>query len=215
MKWKRRASQWAMLAAVLAGCAGGSEPVTTGSFVTDAAPLPTIDRNIWELAPAGCEDVLGADVEFGIADSAPELVVVLAGEGVVCVDTYSSLEADLVTIDPDRMDALWLGYVAALQEVEAFSDRGQRSHEHGNHERNPALDTEYDPREGQPQPQPSMESPVSLDEASVQPQPQPSDPAPPGGGTGSEGSSEGMNMHEAGMDCPPGEGPPAPAVPAV
>ena len=196
MNWKRRASLVAMLAAI-AGCAGGDGPVTTGSFVTDAAPLPTIERDIWELAPAGCEDVLNADVEFGIADAAPELVVVLGNEGVLCVDTYSSLEADLVTIDPERMDALWLGYVAALQEVEAFSDPSTRS----SHEQHTALDTEYDPREAQPQPQPSMGSPVSIEEASVQPQPQPSEPTPPA--AGNEGSDGTMNMHD--MDCPPGQ----------
>ena len=167
MNWKGRASQWVMLAAtlvngaVLTGCAGG-ESTVTGSFVTDAAPLPTIGRDIWELAPAGCEDALSSDVDFGIADAAPELVVVLGADGVLCVDTYSSLEDDLATIDPERMDALWLGYVAALQEVEAFSDPSHR-----NAQGSSRIDTEYDPREAQPQPQPSREAPISLTRARV------------------------------------------------
>ena len=212
MKWKRRASHIAVLAAIISGCAGGSDPVTSGSFVTDAAPLPTIERDIWELAPAGCEDVLSdIDVEFGIADAAPELVVVMGADGVLCVDSYSSLEADLVAIDPERMDALWLGYVAALQEVEAFSDPSQRSsrdHEHTN-----TIESEYDPREAQPQPQPSMGSPVSIEEAQVQPQPQPSDTGSGGPSTGNEGS-DASNMHE-GMDCPPGGGEEGPAAPPI
>jgi len=197
MNWKRRASLVAMLAAI-SGCAGGDGPVTTGSFVTDAAPLPTIERDIWELAPAGCEDVLDTDVDFGIADSAPELVVVLGADGVICVDTYSSLEADLVAIDPERMDALWLGYVAALQEVDAFSDPSHRSSHSAD------LDTEYDPREAQPQPQPSRGTPVTLEEASVQPQPQPSDT-----GTGGPSTNEGNNnMEMPDMDTPEGPTPP-------
>lgn len=203
MKWKRRASLVAMLAAIVSGCAGGDGPVTTGSFVTDAAPLPTIERDIWELAPAGCEDVLDTDVDFGIADAAPELVVVLGGDGVICVDTYSSLEADLVAIDPERMDALWLGYVAALQEVEAFSDPSHRSSNAND------LDTEYDPHEAQPQPQPNrIASPITLEQASVQPQPQPNDPGTAGPGTGGNDASNNSGMDMPDMDTPEGPNPP-------
>ena len=174
MRWKKRAFLACAAALVAVGCAGGdTETVTAASFVSDAAPLPTIEREIWQAAVAGCEGRIDEIVEFGIAEEAPELVVAIdrngIGERIVCVDSYSAVESELQEMGSDEIDALWLGYVASLQEVEPLSAE------------NP-----------QPRARRDRESPVpdlgsALDRASAEPQPQPNDPT--GGESGSAGSS--------------------------
>ncbi len=109
-----------MLAAT--ACAGSETQTVSGSFENDAAPLPTIERDVWQTALAGCEAQLeGIELQFGIAAGAPELVVAFGEDSVLCVDSYAAVESELDLVDPRRIDSLWLGYVSALQEAEPFS----------------------------------------------------------------------------------------------
>ena len=191
MRWKKRAFLACAAALVAVGCAGGdTETVTAASFVSDAAPLPTIEREIWQAAVAGCEGRIDEIVEFGIAEEAPELVVAIdrngIGERIVCVDSYSAVESELQEMGSDEIDALWLGYVASLQEVEPLSAENPQPRARRDRESPvPDLGSALDRASAEPQPQPNIEG--DLDPAASEPQPQPNDPT--GGESGSAGSS--------------------------
>ncbi len=109
---------WSMVllaAAAVTGCAG--DPVMdAGTSLRRAQPLPTVARAEWEDALSGCTGELTANAEFGIADGAPDLVVVFDESGSpVCVDTFSAVEAELSDRDAEASEALWLDYIAALE----------------------------------------------------------------------------------------------------
>ena len=117
--------------AFLVGCAGESSGFGTNALgqdphslllLGDVAPLATIDVERWESAFAGCEGLLSNVQEYGIAEGQPELVVGMdLDRDIVCVDSYASIESELAMRSSDDVDALWLGYVAALQLLEAHS----------------------------------------------------------------------------------------------
>ncbi|MEM9070992.1 MAG: hypothetical protein AAGE52_20950 [Myxococcota bacterium] len=182
---------WLVLA--MAGCAGGEPPITGGSFAVDAVPLPTIDQEAWELAPAGCEGSLSQEIEFGIAEGAPELVVGLTGGLVVCVDSFSAVESELTLVGPEGVDALWLGYMAALQEVESFAEGCI----HPTRQQN-GLDGHVGPAAYEPQPQPSLEGLQAPDGIVIgaEPQPQPSE------GNGTRTGAGEIDMGEGAVDAP-------------
>ncbi|MCA9529340.1 MAG: hypothetical protein KC543_04310 [Myxococcales bacterium] len=107
--------------ALLVGAVGCTSAASTaggddGIRAKDAAPLPVVSRAVWDDAPAGCEGKLTDATTLGIAQGEPELVVALAGKAVVCVDTYSAVEAELEALGLD-VNRLWLGYMSSLQEL--------------------------------------------------------------------------------------------------
>lgn len=114
--------------AFLVGCAGDGVGVAVDALgddsynllLGDVAPLETIELERWETAFAGCEGLLDTVQSYGVAEGQPELVAGLDVESrVVCVDTYASVENELAMRSSDDVDALWLGYVATLQTLEA------------------------------------------------------------------------------------------------
>lgn len=125
--WRTKAGWLAAVVATLAsGCAGGdveaySASLQAGNYAGEAAPLPTIARITWEAAPPGCEGRLLDVQSFGVAEGQPELIVALTSRSdLACVDTYSAVESELVELGSGRVDALWLGYVATLQDMEVL-----------------------------------------------------------------------------------------------
>lgn len=114
--------------AFLVGCAGDEVGFTVDALgqdsynllLEDVAPLETIEVERWETAFAGCEGLLDTVESYGVAEGQPELVVGIdVGRHIVCVDTYASVENELGMSSGDDVDALWLGYVATLQTLEA------------------------------------------------------------------------------------------------
>lgn len=124
--WRTRAGGLAAVVALLAsGCAGGdaeaySASLQAGTYAGEAAPLPTIARVRWEAAQPGCEGRLLDVQSFGVAEGQPELIVALSSGELACVDTYSAVESELVELGSGRVDGLWLGYVATLQDMEVL-----------------------------------------------------------------------------------------------
>lgn len=180
------------LGAVLAlgGCAGDDELIgaTTSGSTTGASPLDEIERAVWTVAPAGCEGMLdGLDWRFGVAEGAPELVVVLDpyGGAAVCADTYSAVDAELRATGSDDVDSLWLSYVNTLQELEVYSGM---THSSPTTRDGSVVGGANDPVLGDPNPQPNRPgSPLpDLQMAQNEPNPQPNMPD----GTGGEGGSE-------------------------
>ncbi|MBX3248771.1 MAG: hypothetical protein KF901_16465 [Myxococcales bacterium] len=108
---------------LLVACAGETDAVNAASsYVAHAEPLPTIPVSAWQGATAGCEGRLGQIEAWGIAAGAPELVVALGeADCVICVDSYSAVESELVVAGSLDLDVLWHSYVAALQELEPYS----------------------------------------------------------------------------------------------
>lgn len=208
----QRLAPWLVLAVV--GCAGTDADVSTsGSFALDAVPLPTVPQELWQPARAGCEAALAPATGFGIADGAPDLVVALGESGVVCVDTYSAVESELTLVDPEAIDALWLGYMASLQEAEPFDDG--RRHVVRSAEPSPtARIPDYaSPVQAEPQPQPSRPALPGIDQApaSAEPQPQPSDPTPEATAEGEGDAQPGIDM-STDLDCDPPTEPVTPRV---
>lgn len=169
---------------VLAGCAGHAGDPVAGVRqsetldVSDVNPLPSVPRDIWADAPAGCEGQLTADTDFGVATGEPELVVAMDGAFTICIDTYPAVEAELGVIGEDHgIDRLWLGYLSALQELEPF--------QHMAEDRAPtpaprAQIIEQDLRVlGDPNPQPNRPGTAAIPEG-VDPTPQPNSEDPAG-----------------------------------
>ncbi len=206
-----RLTPWLLLAAL--GCAGTETDVSSsGSFALDAAPLPSIPAELWQPARAGCEGALEAATSFGIADRAPDLVVALGAEGVVCVDTYSAVESELTVVDPDAIDSLWLGYMASLQEVDPADD-GRRTVQFAEAP-HPRIYELTAPAQAEPQPQPSHPTPpIDQAPAEAEPQPQPSDPGPDTADAQRDtGAKEpGLDMSDE-LDCEPPSDPVTPTV---
>lgn len=170
---------------LLGGCAGQADDPVVGRSetldVSEATPLPSVPQELWADAPAGCEGRLTADAEFGVADGEPELVVAMdAYSFTICIDTYPAVEAELGVIGEDHgIDRLWLGYLAALQELEPF--------QHMAEDRAPARAprahvVEQDLRVlGDPNPQPNRpETAASAIPQGVDPTPQPNSEDPAG-----------------------------------
>ncbi len=106
-----------ILCALGLACAGETGQVS-GSLVTDSTPLDVESRESWEAAPAGCEGQDLSNADFAIADEAPELLVARVDGIAICVDTFSALETELGDAgDLEGVDALWLRYMASLQEA--------------------------------------------------------------------------------------------------
>ena len=114
--------------AFLVGCAGDEVGFSVDALgqdsynllLGDVAPLETIEVERWAEAFAGCEGLLDTVQEYGVAEGQPELIVGLdVASQIVCVDTYASVENELGMRSSDDVDALWLGYVATLQTLEA------------------------------------------------------------------------------------------------
>ena len=130
------------------------------------------------MRPKVARSHLGASVEFGVAEAAPELVGAFDRGGLLlCVDTYSAVESELLSIDSNFTENLWLGYIATL-EVMPLSGRPSSGIDLSDH---------LESAMGDPQPQPSDVGlpPTKGDQAEDgDPQPQPSRPASPGGSGG-------------------------------
>ncbi len=192
-----RLAPWLVLAIV--GCTGTDADVSTsGSFALDAVPLPTIHADLWQPARAGCEAALAPSISFGIAEGAPDLVVAIGPDGVVCVDTYSAVESELAVVDPDAIDALWLGYMASLQEAEPFDD-GRRPIARSADHPAPRLYDYTAPVRAEPQPRPSHPVLTGIDPApaEAEPQPRPSDPTPEATGSRNTDATEhGIDMSD-------------------
>lgn len=111
----------------LIGCAGDLDPVDGEQNEilarADATPLPSVDSERWRGAVAGCEGRIADGDSFGIAAGQPELVVAMHKGSVHCVDSYSAIESELADQSKSRADRLWLGYVAALQEIDPVGIR--------------------------------------------------------------------------------------------
>lgn len=154
--------------ALLTGCAG--DAMTSGSAPLLAAeePLSSVARRMWESAPAGCEGLVDASREFALADGEPSLVAVLENGDIVCVDAYAAIDEEL-RAHGMAADRLWLGYVAALQEIdstEIILPLAETSAE---------IDIETTAM-GDPHPQPGDPIDGVDDDAQGDPHPQPGDP---------------------------------------
>ncbi len=119
--WKRQC----LLAVVfLAGCAGegvgfSADGLYEGPALGDVQPLSEVDASAWQEGPAGCEGRLDEAMVFAVAEGAPELIVALDAEGaIICVDSFASVESELLERSSPEADALWLGYVATMQSLE-------------------------------------------------------------------------------------------------
>ena len=189
---RQSSTPWISLAVALAfsvvGCAGEDEfavgaPSAIGT--SDAVSLPSVARDLWAHAPAGCEGMLSfTDTTFGVADGAPELIVVVDPIGVpLCADTYAAIDSELRDIGSQLVDGLWLSYMTTLQEMEVYSGMARTavSAEHPDSEVEAVLNPLLGPpnpqpnmatdgtSEGNPNPQPNIEG----DSASGPPNPQP------------------------------------------
>lgn len=192
-----RSTIFLMALAIGAGCAGEeSDAVSAAStaYVGHAEPLLRVEHRLWNNATAGCEGRLGAaDLRWGVASGAPELVVALLNGIPVCVDTYSAVESELAAIDSPALDGLWAGYVTTLQELEpqgtAFPNNAAPEVEYravaaGDPHPNPSA-----PRTGEPFGLPSLD--LGLEPqlgAALEPTPQPSAPDPTTSSSASGGS---------------------------
>jgi hypothetical protein len=82
----------------LSGCIGDPDAVGAPASVRDAEPTgwtPTIARELWEGAPAGCEDA-PTDAYLVRTEGEPLLGALLDPDGrVLCVDSFSLIEAEL------------------------------------------------------------------------------------------------------------------------
>jgi len=187
-----------MAALTLGGCAGDDEFIgaTTAGATTGASPLQEVARDLWTSAPAGCEGMLD-DLEwsFGVAEGAPELVVVLDpyGGAAICTDTYSAIDAELRATGSDEVDSLWLSYVNTLQEMEVYS--GMTRSSQATDQDGSVVTGANDPAMGEPNPQPSRPGPSlsDIETADDEPNPQPSMPE-------EDGPSDGAASNESSSD---------------
>ena len=156
------------------------------------APLPLVSSQSWRGATAGCEglqseqELAEDETHFGIAEGAPELVVVFEQGEIICVDTFAAVESELSGLDRIH-DRLVFGYMAELAEggeLERISKSNDEPNRvAGNPEVNgdgpisgdpyPHPSRPVDPISGDPYPHPSEPSPISGD-----PYPHPSEPVP-------------------------------------
>ncbi|MCU0675299.1 MAG: hypothetical protein MUE69_21210 [Myxococcota bacterium] len=210
-----RSTIFLMALAIGAGCAGEeSDAVSAASsaYVGHAEPLLRVEPRLWNNAPAGCEGRLGAaELRWGVASGAPELVVAMLNGIPLCVDTYSAVESELAAIDSPALDGLWAGYVTTLQELEpqgtAFPDNAAPEVEYravaaGDPHPNPS-----DPRAGEPVGLPSLGLGLEprLGGVLVEPTPQPSAPDPTTS-SASAGSSTSTNTTTSTGTGTPAEG---------
>ncbi len=156
--------------AVGAGSLGAcSAPVGSGTSdlfeaPLDALPLATIEAREWQLAPAGCEDLLPDTVSFEVARGANGLLVAVDDDGeAVCTDTYEAIQEELADAGrEEESDDLEAAFRATI----------------GSFEEEPE-DVHVDPTGDDPSPQPSCPNPTGRDmEMSGAGPEQPGDPSP-------------------------------------
>lgn len=176
----------ALLTAV--GCAGSGEDygsTAASSYAPsygESATLPTIERARWEIAAPGCEGLLPDVASFGIAESQPELIVALDMTGeMLCVDTYSAVESELVEIGSGRADSLWLGYVATLQDMETLAAASDAEYTVEEEDAGADIANRLEQVYGDPNPEPNRPIvrgvSINLDIVSGDPNPEPNDEA--------------------------------------
>ncbi|MEM9865079.1 MAG: hypothetical protein AAF938_25980 [Myxococcota bacterium] len=172
------------LALSLVGCAGDGFEASASALeyrsyadLGDAAALELIDTDVWQAAPAGCEGLLSSVSTYGIASGEPELIVGLRGASVICVDTYASVERELDETAPMDVDGLWLGYIAALQNLEGSTEEDSEMEAEGSTAPMLDVDLGFDISIslGDPSPQPSI---IGVERVLGDPSPQPSDGDP-------------------------------------
>ena len=84
------------------GCAGSSdlgysEAAALNTAAVDVAPLDLVELEVWQTALAGCEGQLQDASRYGIAAGEPELLVAIdVADQVICVDSYASVESELL-----------------------------------------------------------------------------------------------------------------------
>ena len=206
--WKTRATTFAAVVAMLAsGCAGGDAEAYTaslqaGTYAGEAAPLPMIARVTWEAAPPGCEGRLVDVQSFGVAEGQPELIVALTSRSeLACVDTYSAVESELVELGSGRVDGLWLGYVATLQDMEVLDAPDVQGQTRSTRPVSQAWRSNEQVRAEEPEPAPNITGVAGLsllDMFAEEPEPATNEPAPgpdenPSGANSPADGMSGMN----------------------
>lgn len=152
--------------ALVVGLAGCAVPSTS-----EPAAVDEVRADVWEAAHAGCEGLLGdGSLTFAPAEGNPDLIVALDGAEIVCVDTATATEDELID----------LGRSEDAREVAAVAAGALERSDAGIHGARMGLHSQpRSPNLGDPSPQPDSRARSRANRADPSPQPDRPDRADP------------------------------------